>query len=248
MAWMDSFTACLKKNNHMNSMALIAGISSISQTLRLSTLRQHLTRPGGLRQPSKTDWKPSVLGFVLLGLLSMISPSYASEEIKIIRVSDYQQEEQLRLNSESHFNLPEAVINAIDHEIPLTFTTEIVLSEQNTLFGIEFERTRASIKYQTRLYTTGVDHRYALYNSRNHKLQNFQTLEAALMTLGTLDGFPIIPLSELHPTQRYMLKIRISLDHWALPAPLLLESLLTSHWQLSSDWYEVSIQTPGSWL
>ena len=247
MAWMVSFIACLKKSKPMNSIAPTSSLTRKPLALRLNLVGKYSTRPGhftNIINRFKTVWVASLL----LAQISITTIAQASDEIRIIRVSDYQQEQQLRLDSESRFNLPKAVIKAINHEIPLSFTTEIVLSEQNRRFGFEFERTRASIKYQTRLYKTGVDHRYELYNSRNHKLQSFQTLEAALLTLGTLQDFPIIKLSELHPKQRYALKMRISLDHWKLPSPLLIEALFKNHWQLSSDWYEVSIQTPGSWL
>ena len=172
----------------------------------------------------------------------------ASDEIMIIRVSDYQQDQKLLFDSESRFNLPEAIVSAINHEIPLTFKTEIRLSEKNQRLGVNYERTRVSIEYKTRLYVEGVNRRYFLYNSRNLKTQSFTSLESALLTLGTLQSFPIIPLSELHPKQHYTLKMRISLDHWQLPAPLLIEALFKDQWQLNSGWYEVGIQTPGSWL
>jgi len=236
----------------MNSTVFTSSISRKPLAFGLSVLCKLLTRPGHfietIQNPLKNSVKTAVILAVSLGLIGMTSLSHASDEIRIIRVSDYQQEQQLLLDSESHFNLPEAVIKAIHHEVPLTFKTEIVLSEQTQRLGLTFERTRVAIEYDTRLYVVGVNRRYVLHNSRNHNEQSFESLESALLTLGTLQGFPIIQLSELHPKQHYALKMRISLDYWQLPAPLLIESLFANHWQLSSDWHEVSIQTPESWL
>ncbi len=238
----------------MNSIALISSLIRKPLALRLSVRCKELTRPGHLENVLTNAFiKTFFLSFVgvvcITSLMaSLTTVAQASDEIMIIRVSDYQQDQKLLLDSESRFKLPEAIITAINHEIPLTFKTEIRLNENNQRLGFDYDRTRVSIEYETRLYVEGVNQRYFLYNSRNLKTQSFTTLESALLTLGTLQSFPIINLSELHPKQHYTLKMRISLDHWQLPAPLLMESLFKSHWQLSSGWYEVGIQTPGSWL
>jgi len=234
----------------MNSLASASTHTRKPLALSLRTRCQDATRPAHL----KSTLKQTVIRAVFQSFMGMVSitsfvtAAQASDEIMILRVSDYQQNQKLLLDSESRFNLPDAIITAINHEIPLTFKTEIRLSEKNQRLGFDYERTRVSIEYQTRLYVEGVNPRYYLYNSRNLKTQSFASLKSALLTLGTLQSFPVINLSELHPKQHYTLKMRISLDHWQLPAPLLMESLFKSHWRLSSGWYDVSIQTPGSWL
>ena len=251
---MVSFTAYLKKYNHMNSIALTSSLTRKSLALRLRVWCKDLTRPGHFKNTLKEGLKSAFintasLSFIgIVSIISFMTTAQASDEIMILRVSDYQQDQKLLFDSQSRFKLPEAVVSAINHEIPLTFKTEIRLSENSQYLGFNYERTRVSFEYQTRLYVEGVNRRYFLYNSRNLKEQSFASLESALLTLGTLQSFPIINLSELHPKQHYTLKIRISLDHWQLPAPLLMEALFKSHWKLNSGWYEVSIQTPGSWL
>lgn len=238
----------------MNSIALTSSLARKSLALRLRVRCKDLTRPGHFKNTLKEGLKSTFintasLSFIgIVSIITLMTTAQASDEIMIIRVSDYQQDQKLLFDSQSRFKLPEAVVSAINHEIPLTFKTEIRLSENSQYLGFSYERTRASFEYQTRLYVEGVNRRYFLYNSRNLKEQSFASLESALLTLGTLQSFPIINLSELHPKQHYTLKIRISLDHWQLPAPLLMEALFKSHWKLNSGWYEVSIQTPGSWL
>ncbi len=238
----------------MNSIAPTLSLIIKPLAFRLSVRCKEFTRPGHLEKALKRAFIKTVflsfIGVVTLTSLmaSLTTVAQASDEIMIMRVSDYQQDQKLLLDSESRFKLPETIITAINHEIPLTFKTEIRLIEKNRRLGFDYDRTRMSIEYQTRLYVEGVNQRYFLYNSRNLKTQSFTTLNSALLTLGTLQNFPIIKLSELHPKQHYTLKMRISLDYWQLPAPLLLESLFKSQWQLNSGWYEVDIQTPGSWL
>lgn len=186
------------------------------------------------------------LVIILPGLVAS-TLCYADGEITILNVTDYQQNKQLLINSESRFNLPNTVIEAINHEIPLTFTTKIEMTEKSSVLGFSYQRSRSYIQYNTEVYAYGVNRKYALYNFRNKKTRTFKTLEEALTTLATLQAFPIASLSELHPKQDYTLRMRISLDHWKLPAPLILQALFTPHWQLDSQWFETSLQTPLSW-
>jgi len=192
----------------------------------------------------------SFISFLLLFSTFALSPTAFAEEkgIMIVRVSDYQQDNTLLLDSESLFHLPEQVKQAIHHEIPLNFKTEIRLLEETRWMGMTFQRTRFDLEYYTRLYAYGVNHHYVLYNTRNNKVQTFETLESALQTLGTLRAFPIAHLAELHPEQRYTLEMKISLDRWKLPAPLIIESFMDPDWHLESDWFESIIETPKSWL
>lgn len=67
-------------------------------------------------------------------MASLTTKVQASDEIMIMRVSDYQQDQKLLLDSESRFKLPEAIVTAINHEIPLTFKTEIRLLEKTNVW------------------------------------------------------------------------------------------------------------------
>lgn len=167
--------------------------------------------------------------------------------IHINKVLDYHNDKHLLIDSESSFALPENIIQAIDHEIPLSFKIEIELLEKSKMLGYEYNRQRSHIQFHNQIYSSGVNHLYALFNTRNFKVRTFTNLDEALQTLATLKGFPVASLSELHPGQSYTLRIRINLDYWKLPAPLILEALLTDKWLLDSQWYETSLKTPLSW-
>jgi len=222
--------------NSVNAFAvltsqIIYALNRIPFSFKLKTLKKQLIKP---------------LFFILPGLL-IATPGLAEHEIEILKVRDYQQNKQLLIDSESSFNLPQEVIDAVHHEIPLSFNTRIELTERKSLFGFKYERSRNIIEYRTDLYAYGVNRLYALYNHRNKKTQTFTTIDEALQTLATLQAFPVASLSELHPEQRYTLRMRISLDFWKLPTPLILEALTTSTWRLESQWFETSLQTPLSW-
>ncbi|MBN2865950.1 MAG: DUF4390 domain-containing protein [Thiotrichales bacterium] len=196
-----------------------------------------------------TQLNTQVLRLLLAGLLTFQSAfTFASDQIRIIQMTDYQEDQQLLFDSQVQFHLPKAVIEAIYNEITLTFKTEIVFQEHQRFAGIKYRRERMHVSYNTQLHYSDFSGRYTLVNERNNKVQSFSSLDEALKTLGTLSAFPILGLSELHPAQKYTLKLNINLNRWRLPAPLVLNSLLDSDWNLNSGWFETRIYTPKSWL
>ncbi|MDG6778941.1 DUF4390 domain-containing protein [Thiomicrorhabdus sp. zzn3] len=202
------------------------------------------------RQTDKQRLKPALnwTGLFTFLILLIWQPAMASDEIRIMQVTDYQENEQLLFDSQTQFHLPQALIDAIYNEIPLTFETEIIFTEHQRLIGIKYDRERVNIRYQTQLSYSSFHNRYTLENQRNQNRQHFSSLNKALATLGTLAAFPVLSLSELHPGQKYTLKLRIRLNYWRLPAPMILNALFNPEWQLDSDWFETTLYTPKSWL
>ncbi len=191
-----------------------------------------------------------VLRVVLWGMywfvLSFSHNAFSQNPIQFSYVKEVFQNQKLALNAVVEFSLPEPVISAIEHDIPILFKTEIVLFEKRHVWGIPVTDTHKKIEYYTELYAYGVNRYYVLYNHRNHKRQTFQTLKAALQTLGTLLALPVAQQAELHPDRHYFFKIRIFLDRWKLPPPLFIDALLKPYWHLDSGWHEIPIQRPKS--
>ncbi|MCF6345849.1 MAG: DUF4390 domain-containing protein [Thiomicrorhabdus sp.] len=188
---------------------------------------------------------PPISCVLFLFFFSYSSFAFSKSPIHFSSVKEVFQNQQLALNATVDFTLSEAVLSAIEHDIPILFKTEIVLFEKSDLFGFPIEKTQKKIEYYTELYAYGVNRYYVLYNHRNHKRQTFQTLESALQTLGTLQTLPIVNQSVLSSGKHYFLKIRISLDRWKLPPPLFINALLNPFWQLNSGWQEMKIQRPN---
>ena len=194
-------------------------------------------------------WRLLFFGPLFFGLIVLQSSMLlASDEIRILDVTDYQKQAQLVFDSQSQFYLPEALIEAVRNEISLTFQTEILLFEHKTFAGLKYSRQRMQVKYHTQLHYSAFSNQFTLINERNNKVQSFKSLDEALKTLGTLSAFPILPLKDLHPAQKYTLKLNIHLNRWRLPAPLVVSSLMDPDWQLDSGWFERKIYTPKSWL
>lgn len=191
--------------------------------------------------------KTLIGSLMLLLTLSIFNQALAVKPIVIKKVVDFQGDKNLIISSVSTFNLSPNVIEAINHEIPLNFKIQIELLENGSWLWFDYQRTRQSIEFHTEVRAFGVNRTYTLYNSRNNKTRSFQSIDEALQTLSTLEAFPVISLSELHPKQRYTLRMRIKLDHWKLSPPLIFEAVFSDDWNIDSGWYETTLQTPLSW-
>lgn len=231
---------------------LLSSAEEISKPLRLDPFSQ-LVAPNDDDSPINLEPstpKNEVLNIDLDELLAddeSVLDSTSQPGITLIKVVDYRQQMQLKIDSLSRFKLGEAQIEAINHGISLKFKTEILLTESSSFLGFPYQRTRKHIRYHTELTSYGLNRQYVLFNNRNDKRQRFSSIDRALDTMGTLEDFEIADLKELHPTQKYRLKVRIYLDYWALPAPMLLDALFDPTWRLDSGWFEVNLTTPLSW-
>lgn len=162
-------------------------------------------------------------------------------------ISDYHEDQQLFMDAQAHIELSQDMTQALHHEVPLHFKTEIVLSEKSHFLGIKRYDAFKKITYETELRYVGYTQTYILYNKRNQQHRTFKTLKEALYTLTVLYNFPVTELSRLHPSNAYQLKLRLSLMPEKLPTPLILTGYLNEAWQLNSDWYQIEIHTPLSW-
>lgn len=174
-------------------------------------------------------------------------PKTQTGQILVLKVIDYRDDQFLKIDSSSRIKLNPTLQSAIDHHIDLYFTIQMRLMEDNRLLGIPYQRSRKSIDYHVKLSIEEIEQRYSLVNSRNGQKQFFNDLDKALETLSTIQAFDIAQLNELHPKQTYRLQIRIYIDRWKLPAPLLLQALFTDEWTLDSGWFETTLEAPQSW-
>lgn len=171
----------------------------------------------------------------------------AQPQIKILDVEKKLDEQHLLISAKTRFMLKPAIVQAVHHEVPLFFKTQIELLEKHNWLGIPYHRTRTQISFTTRLHAFGVNRLYTLHNNRNDKTLTFKTLAAAINTLTTINEVKVAKRSQLHPKQRYTLRMRLSLNRWQLPAPLLIDTFLTSKWEADSGWFETKLDTPVSW-
>lgn len=180
-----------------------------------------------------------------LSLLCAIALSQSVQaEVTLLDLADYQSEQQLFIDAQARIELPEPIVQAIQHEIPLRFITEVALVREDSILFIPFMREQVRIDYTTQISYSRFYQRYTLHNLRNHNRQQVSTLAQALDLLGTLNGFQLASLAQLHPGARYHVRLRFRLEYWTLPAPMLTQALFDRGWRLSSQWFDLVLEKP----
>lgn len=162
--------------------------------------------------------------------------------IELLHMADYHADQQLFIDAQARFNLPDPLVQAILHEIPLRFITQVELARQDYLVFFPFKREQVRIDYVTQISYSRFYQRYTLHNLRNNNRQHFSSLAQALDTLGTLNGFHLAGLAQLHPGAQYHIRLRFKLEYWTLPAPMLTQALLDARWRFSSPWFDLPIE------
>ena len=182
---------------------------------------------------------------LLLNLPIPLTQAAAAKEaqqkaIYIYRLEPILQQNHLYFNAQTRIQLPERVKQALLHEIPLTFVIQIEVRQPKSLLGLDLSETLYQLQFKTTLQYYNFNQTFILMNQRNKKVKLFNQLDPALETLGTFEKFSIMPITPpLKPNTQ--LRLRIYLERWQLPAPLLLETLYNSDWQLNSDWVEQTL-------
>lgn len=177
-----------------------------------------------------------------ISLLLMFACQTAWSQVTLLELVDKQLNDTLYLDARAHIDLPQKVVSAIQHEIPIQFVTEIELTRRDQIFIFPYNSLQRHIRYSTELSYSHFERRYKLHNLRNQNVRYFNQLEPALTTLSELQNFPITSLNQLHSGLRYRLKLQFRLNYWALPAPMLTQALFDPDWRFKSEWFELPIQ------
>ncbi|WP_234968911.1 DUF4390 domain-containing protein [Thiomicrospira sp. ALE5] len=156
--------------------------------------------------------------------------------INIIHLNESQQNEQLLLDAQGDIALSAGLLEAIDKGITVYIRTEVEVRQLKSGLMAWHRPIITRLEYLTELSYSGFYQRYTLYNQRNGNLLHFQDINQALNTLTRLQSFPVISMSRLHPGLDYQVRLRFSIDHWQLNAPLLTHALFNPDWRLSSGW------------
>ncbi|MBE0493069.1 MAG: DUF4390 domain-containing protein [Thiomicrospira sp.] len=178
-----------------------------------------------------------------MSILFMLAAQPAWSQITLLELVDKQFESTLYMDAKAHIQLSEKVVEAIQHEIPIQFITQIELTRRDQIFIFPYNSQQTRIDYTTELSYSHYDRRYKLHNLRNQNILYFSQLEPALATLGEIQNFPITSLNQLHSGLRYKLKLRFRLNYWSLPAPMFTQALLDADWRFKSEWFELDVQT-----
>ena len=96
--------------------------------------------------------------------------------------------------------------------------------------------TRYELEYRP------LSQRYLVRNLSSGDQDSFATLYSALNNLGRVQGLPVIDDALLEAGKNYRVRLRALLSTRQYPAPLRLLFFWRDQWQLTSEWFEWSLE------
>lgn len=164
-------------------------------------------------------------------LLVVACHAQAAEGVEVTRANIEASDEGYKLAVAYSFDLSRGMEEAIQHGVPLSFTTEIELTRPRWYWTDDkavSTRQTARIKYDvlTRQYTIWVS---------GSVQQSFGSLDEALFQIRRPSRWVIAPRGALKRGETYTVSLRMFMDRELLQKPLQVNAFNDSDWRLSSS-------------
>ncbi|HKJ22131.1 MAG TPA: DUF4390 domain-containing protein [Gammaproteobacteria bacterium] len=167
--------------------------------------------------------------------MGLASTAAVAAGIDVRRVETKLADNVYWLNAEIGYDFSNKALKALDNGVPITVQLDIQVSRQRNYL---WDERIASLEQRYQLRYRALTKRYLLKNLNSASERTFPSLKTALAALGKVRRLPMLDKNLLDDTQRYIARIRASLDIEALPVPLRLLAYFSSAWHLSSEWYQ----------
>jgi len=107
-------------------------------------------------------------------------------------------------------------------------------------FYLDANDAELTIRYE--LEYRPLSQRYLVRNLSSGDQDSFATLYSALNNLGRVQGLPVIDDALLEANKNYRVRLRALLSTRQYPVPLRLLFFWRDQWQLTSEWFEWSLE------
>lgn len=173
---------------------------------------------------------------LLCALLLAGACAFAAESVDITHAHIEASEDGYRLAASYSFELNHDLEDAVQHGVPLYFTTEIVLTRPRWYWFDE----KAIVARQTSRISYNVLTRQYHVAMTGSVQQNFASLDDALFSVRRPSRWVVAPRGALKPGEVYNVALRMGMDRDYLPKPIQLDAFNNSDWRLAS--YKKSFQ------
>ncbi len=186
---------------------------------------RHVTT--GLRHAA---WLLRTCLFALMVVLA--GSTYAAEGVDITQAHLENTDDGIKLSASFAFDLNHGLEDAINHGLPLYFTTEVELRRPRWYWFDEqsissAETVRLSYNVLTRQYHAAILGRLQ---------QSFNSLDDAMSLIRRPSRWLVADKGVLKPGSTYTVAVRMRLDVAQLAKPFQVNAINNSDWRLSSDW------------
>jgi hypothetical protein len=156
----------------------------------------------------------------------------ASDDIEITQAHLERSEDGYRLSATFSFDLNHTLEDAINHGIPLHFTTNVKMTQPRWYW---FDESTINVQRTVRVSKNLLTNDYQVTVVGGVQ-QNFATLEEVLALLRRPSRWLVADRNALQSGRSYKVSVRMQLDLDYLSKPIHVDSLNNSDWRLASDW------------
>ena len=176
---------------------------------------------------------------LLLALAAPVGTAADEAGITLPRASVRTPGEVYLLDAVARIEFSPPVRQALNSGVPLTFEWQIEIGRARDWW---FEAAVAALSQRFTVEYHALSAQYIVTNRNTGKRRSFARLRIALDFIGTLIGYPLIDRVLIETPSRHVGYVRLHLVHDELPLPLRPEALLSSSWDLTSEWRQWSFE------
>ena len=176
--------------------------------------------------------------FVLL-CIAVSAPGYAADPPFEIRSAYVEPVDNIYLlTAQLSFSLPDGARQAVRDGVLLTLDVDLALHRARRFW---LDDTVATLKQQYELGFHALSERFVVRNLNSDDQVSFATLEAALESLTSIRGLPVLDAALIEPGEDYEFSMRATLDVQTLPEALRWVLFWADDWRQRSVWYTWSL-------
>lgn len=186
-------------------------------------------------------------GSKLLGLLAAVAlvPVLAQDQVDrqgyfdVRSASTTVNSGVVYLDARLQLVLSDDALAALENGVPLTIELMLEVVRERRFLP---DAADAELTLRYELEYRPLSQRYIVSNLNSGDQDSFATLYSALNNLGRIQGLPVLDVSILDSDADYRMRLQALLSTQQYPAPLRLLFFWRDDWQLTSEWYEWSLE------
>jgi hypothetical protein len=177
---------------------------------------------------------------ILVALLLCSPISYAANDAFTIRSVETRLVDQVyTLSAKIDFHFSEPALEALQNGVPLIVLIDLEVQRERSWW---LNKDIAELQQGYLLLYHALTEKYIINNLNSGAQENYDTLNAAVTALGTIEDLPILDAKLAENSGHYVVSLHAYLDLEALPAPMRPIAYISSKWRLESEWYEWPLQ------
>ncbi len=172
---------------------------------------------------------------VLLAGNSTLLRASPGGELKVYSASTLMRGETYFLDAQLGYDLSQAALDALDSGVPLTFELEVEIYTPRKWL---WDKVLSRHLHRYQVVYHALTQQYIVTNISSGIQNSYSRRNTALLSMGRVNDLLLVENEVLAETDAAMVRLRVSLDINALPAPMRPWAYINSDWLLASEWFK----------